>query len=126
MVDFGGDSMPGRLEKVERRLGHVERRLGNVERQVSTLKTDVDEQFEQVARRFEQVDQRFDQIDQRFERTERLILSEAENTRRHFDVVAEQMKAERNLVLDLALANAEKISDHELRLGKLERRVNSE
>ena len=116
MVDSGGDSMADRLE--------------NVERTLSTLKTTVDE--------------RFVQVDQRFERMERLIRSEGDKTRRHFDVVAEQMKAERNLVLDLGLASAERVArlyaanvtdratieatlrDHEVRLRELEQRVDSE
>ena len=74
-----------------------------------------------------------EEVDQRFERMERLILSEAEKTRRHFDVVAELMKAERNLVLDLGRASAERIniidrtlSDHDVRLRELERRTDSE
>ena len=66
MVDFGGDSMPDRLEKVERGLERVERQL-------STLQTDVNEQCEHVNRRFEQIDQRFGLMDQHFEQMEESI-----------------------------------------------------
>ena len=115
----------------------MEDRLENVERTLSTLRTTVDG-------RFEQVDHRLQQIDRRFDRMERLILSDGEKTRRHFDVVAEQMKAERNLVLDLGLASAERVArlyaanvtdratieatlrDHEVRLRELEQRASSE
>ncbi len=92
--------------------------------------------------RFEQVDQRFDQLERRFaaesERIRQHVEAEGEKTRRYFDVVAEQMKAERNLSLDqskaasdgvarLSASNAaehsafaQRLDDHERRLRQLE------
>jgi hypothetical protein len=69
----------------------------------------VDERFEQVDARFEQVDARFEQVDDRFRQLEQLILAEGEKTRRHFDVAVEQMKAERNLWLDKAMATDQQL-----------------
>ena len=89
----------------------------------------VDQRFQQVDQRFEQVDQRFEQVDQRFEQVQRQfaelsaqIATEAQNTRRHFDMAVEQMKAERNVVLDQSLAARERLDDHERRITRLERR----
>ena len=56
---------------------------------LTELKADMDE-------RFGDVDQRFARVDDRFQELIDLILSEGDRTRRHFDVVAEQMKSERN------------------------------
>lgn len=125
--------------------------LNTIAARLSTFQSDVErqfvqfsEQFEHVNDRFALVDRRFEQIDQRFDRMEALIRSEGDRTRRHFDVVAEQMKAERNLVLDLGVASAAKVArlyaanaierelveetlvDHEVRLRHLERKAESE
>jgi phosphate uptake regulator len=77
--------------------------LENVATTLSAFKKEVGELFEQVDKRFEQVDRRFESI-------EKQIAAEGEATRRHFDIVAEQMKAERNLALDQSIARRE-ISD---------------
>ena len=70
---------------------------------VSELKTEMDSKFAAVDQRFERVDERFEQIDRRFERVDesleelrRLVKSEGEATRRHFDVVADNIVSERN------------------------------
>ncbi len=63
---------------------------------LAELKADMDDRFGDVDQRFAQVDQRFARVDDRFQELIGLILSEGERTRRHFDVVAEQMKSERN------------------------------
>ena len=80
---------------------------------VSELKTEMDSKFAAVDQRFERVDERFEQIDRRFERVDesleelrRLVKSEGEATRRHFDVVAENIVSERNLALDRSMATA--------------------
>ena len=100
---------------------------------LTDLKATMDEQFRQVNQRFQQVDGRFQQVDERFqqviEQLELKIISEGERTRRHFDVVAERMIAERNLVLDHSLATAERLTtleasnaaDH----GRFERRLDN-
>jgi len=97
--------------------------------ELSALRDEMHELFEQVDQRFQQVDQRFEQVDQRFEQVQRQfaelsaqIATEAQNTRRHFDMAVEQMKAERNVVLDQSLAARERLDDHERRITRLERR----
>jgi len=105
--------------------------------EVSQLKEDMDRRFERVDQRFELVDQRFERVDRRFEEVIALILSEGERTRRHFDVVAEQLMSERNLAIDKATAVDERVgrltatnaadhvtaslADHERRLTDVER-----
>jgi predicted transcriptional regulator len=97
--------------------------------EIETLRDEMHSLFEEVSKRFEQVDQRFEQVDQQFEQVQRQfgvlsaqIATEAENTRRHFDIVVEQLKAERNLALDQSMAVADRLDDHERRITKLERR----
>lgn len=55
---------------------------------------EVKERFARIDDRFVQVDERFAQIDERFEHLERRITTEAEATRRHFDVIAEDLKSD--------------------------------
>ena len=151
MVDSDGDSMDATLNTIAARLSTFQRdverqfaQFGEQFNQVGEQFNQVNERFALVDQRFEQVDRRFEQVDQRFDRMEALIRSEGERTRRHFDVVAEQMKAERNLVLDLGVASAAKVArlcaanaierefvektlgEHEVRLRQLERKAESE
>ena len=115
------------------------------------LKGDMDRRFEAVDERLETIDRRFDAVDRRFEemlafiiseseKTRQSVVEESERTRRHFDVVVEQVKTERNLALDKAIAadervgrltatNAEdhvdfaaRLDDHDVRLARLERK----
>jgi hypothetical protein len=97
--------------------------------EVNELKGDMDRQFEAVRRSFEE--------------TRAFITTEGEKTRRHFDMVVEQIKSERNLALDKAIAADERtgrmtatnaadhvgfqarLDDHELRLTRLERKEDS-
>jgi tetrahydromethanopterin S-methyltransferase subunit G len=115
--------------------------LENVATTLSAFKKEVGELFELVDKRFEQVDKRFEQVDKRFESIEKQIAAEGEATRRHFDIVAEQMKAERNLALDQSIATSKqlvafrvthaaehaalekRLDNHERRLDNHERRV---
>jgi tetrahydromethanopterin S-methyltransferase subunit G len=118
------------FELVDKRFEQVDKRFEQV-----------DKRFEQVDKRFEQVDKRFEQVDKRFESIEKQIAAEGEATRRHFDIVAEQMKAERNLALDQSIATSKqlvafrvthaaehaalekRLDNHERRLDNHERRV---
>jgi hypothetical protein len=131
MVDSDGDSMNARLETVAGTL--------------SALKTGVEEQFKQVDQQFKRVDEQFKQVDRQFKQMRELfelqderIRAEGEKTRRHVDILWEQMKAERNLVLDLGLASRDEVAtlqasnadehsvfektlaDHKARLTRLE------
>jgi hypothetical protein len=103
--------------------------------ELSELKTEMDEQFEHVREQFKGVREQFKSVREQFKEE---IAAEGEKTRRHFDVVFEQMKAERNLALDAVKATDERLvgvsaanasehagfevrlQDHEKRLTKLE------
>jgi tetrahydromethanopterin S-methyltransferase subunit G len=125
---------------MEETLDTVAAKLNQLSRSVDERFSQVDQRFSQVDERFAQVDERFEQIDRRFEHVLSEIAAEAERTRRHFDVVAEKLIAERNLALDRSIATAEQVArlaasnaadhivferrldDHETRLTDLESR----
>jgi hypothetical protein len=94
--------------------------------------------FQAVARRFDQVDVGFDGHGKRFDVVEARIRDEATATRRHFDVVAESLRADLKVVIDKTTATGQKvdrliaanaiehaafldaITDHEVRITRLE------
>ena len=63
-------------------------RVDGIDRKLDRLSASVDE-------RFDRVDERFDRVDKRFEAVLAEIAAEGEKTRRHFDMVAEQMLEKR-------------------------------
>jgi hypothetical protein len=126
MVDSDGDSMKATLQTVVATL--------------STLQTAVEEQFKEVREQFKHVDEQFKHVDEQFKDVHERIRAESEESRRHFEMLVEQMKAERNLVLDGSLANTaelrqlrqshladhtlfeQTLADHEERLTQLEKK----
>ena len=54
----------------------------------------VDERFEGIDARFDRIDARFERIDERFKQTEELILEVEARLKRHFDLVAEESRAQ--------------------------------
>jgi hypothetical protein len=107
--------------------------LETVAATLSTLQTTFEEQFKEVREQFKHVDEQFKDVHER-------IRAESEESRRHFEMLVEQMKAERNLVLDGSLANTaelgqlrqshladhtlfeQTLADHEERLTQLEKK----
>jgi outer membrane murein-binding lipoprotein Lpp len=87
---------------------------------VGALSSSVDERFNAVDKRFDAVDKRFDAMDKRFDAMDTRILQEAETTRRHFDIVAEQFKDYVKVLADGTARNTERLDDHEKRLQALE------
>src|SRR5437764_958390 len=105
---------------------------------VIELKREMDALFVQVEARFAQVDARFAQVDARFAeviaKLEARITEEGETTRRHFDIVAESIRADvRSAVAATAVAHQRLdvndsehvtftgvLDDHELRLKSLD------
>jgi hypothetical protein len=67
---------------------------------VVELKKDMDAQFANVGERFERVNARFEQVGARFTQVDARITAEHETTRRHMDVLFEQLRAEYRLLLD--------------------------
>jgi septal ring factor EnvC (AmiA/AmiB activator) len=128
-------SVDARFAQVDWRFEQIDARFEQVDRRFEQI----DKRFEQIDARFEQIDARFEQIDVRFERLEGLIHGSVEQMRRHFDIVAEQMKAERNLVLDRSMAAGDELdrlrasnaaahavfekglANHDVRLTRLEK-----
>ena len=130
-----------RFQQVDNRFAQVDERFAQVDArfaQVDARFAQVDARFAQVDERFAQVDERFAQVDNQFVELRQQIAAEGEKTRRHFDIAVEQMKAERNLALDVTKASDERLErmsasntvehagfearlrDHENRLTKLE------
>ena len=92
---------------------------------VSELKTEMDGRFVDLKT----------EMDRRFAKLEERIAAEGETTRRHFDIVAEQFRAEMRLLHDKQAASDDKMSsnqqdhdtfqraldDHEVRIQVIER-----
>ena len=100
------------------------------------LSSEVKEQFAEVKERFAGIGQRFERVDREFVAVRAEIVHQGEATRRHFDMVAKQMKAD-NALLAAGIAELSRrfeesrserqtairiLDDHELRLKTLERR----
>jgi septal ring factor EnvC (AmiA/AmiB activator) len=103
-------------KEMDEQFSHMGEQFSHVQEQfaeVAAQFAQVNARFEQVDARFEQVDARFDQVDARFHELERRIAAEGEATRRHFDLVAEQFRAEVRLTLDKVMAVGDKADDHE-------------
>jgi chromosome segregation ATPase len=84
-------------------------------------------QFEQVDARFEQVDVRFEKVDARFENIEAELKAlraemktEAETTRRHMDVRAEEFRDYVKVLADGIARNTQRLDNHEQRITAIE------
>lgn len=71
------------------------------------LKTDMDGRFVDFR---QEVGKRFAHVDARFVEMENRIAAEGEATRRYFDIVAEQLRADFRLVFDKVIAIDEKLA----------------
>lgn len=89
--------------------------LNGLTKNVDALRDEMHQEFEKVRQEFAQVrqetrqefarvDQRFEGVDRELKRLDQRIVDEGATTRRHFDVVAEQMKADVKLSLDQSSA----------------------
>jgi septal ring factor EnvC (AmiA/AmiB activator) len=126
-VDKQFDAVDKRFDDVDKRFDEVDRRFG-----------DVDKRFADVDKRFADVDKHLGENDNRFVSLETRITGEAAKTRRHFDVVAESLRADFKVVIDKTIATGQKvdrliasnavehaafldaITDHEVRITRLE------
>jgi hypothetical protein len=106
---------------------------------VVELKEVMNARFAEVDARFEGVYARFAQVDRRFDTLETRLASEHETTRRHMEMLVEQLRAEFRLGLDRMLATDRQLAsldaanarehttiagvldDHEVRIRALER-----
>ena len=110
---------------------------------VSKRFDDVDNRFDEVDKRFADVDKHLGEHDNRFGSLETRITDEATETRRHFDVVADGLRESFKGVIDQTVATGKKvdrliasnavehaafldaITDHEVRITRLEGAVHS-
>jgi len=107
-------------------------------REVDEHFREVDEHFREVDARFNEVNGRFAAVDARFDELELRLTAEHETTRRHMDVLIEQLKTEWRLGLDKITAVEQRLvsivasnasdhtvftavlQQHELRISALE------
>lgn len=95
-MDGRFDAIDGRFDAIDRRFETMDRRFDAIDGRFEII----DRRFETIDRRFETIDGRFDAVDGRFETVERRITAEAEETRRHFGVVAEFLRSDIKLLVD--------------------------
>ena len=88
---------------------------------IAQLKRSMDSRFRRVDQRFTRIDQRFGQVDLEFRRLRAEVRQQSEQTRRHFDVVAESLRDDLQLFAEAIRTNSERLDDHEIRLRRLER-----
>jgi chromosome segregation ATPase len=116
-----------RFDKVDARLEHVDARLEHL-----------DARLEKIDERLEKVDERLGGHDTVLVSLDTRIITEAEATRRHFDVVAEGLRESFKGVIDKTVATGKKVdrliasnavehaaflgalTDHEVRITRLE------
>lgn len=118
-------------------------RVSELQHEMHGRLDDVNRRFEDVNHRFDDVDRRFDELrqemDRRFDDMKQQAATTAVETRRHLDVVAEQLRSDIAVFATVATATSEELirirsenegkaevllsalSDHELRLRVLER-----
>ncbi|MGH8638061.1 MAG: hypothetical protein ACREUZ_13080 [Burkholderiales bacterium] len=136
--------MAKRLEPLSVQMRALSESFARQSEQFAQRFEQADRQFAQIDARFEQVDARFEQVNERFELLKQQIAAEGERTRHHFDIVAEQMRGERNLSIDVSKTTDERLmryqvsnagdhvifetrlADHERRLRAIEHRESDE
>ncbi len=70
--------------------------------------------------RFKKIDAQFDKVDQRFDEMRTEIRAAAVETRRHFDVVAEDLETSIKVITEGYENHTKVLADHEGRLVRLE------
>lgn len=117
--------------EMDRQFGAVNQHFRAIDERFSAI----DERFNTIDERVSAIDRRFADVDRRFTELERRIADEGARTRRHFDVVADQLRSDTALLAETVAAihrdqvagRSEQgtllsaLSDHELRLRALER-----
>ena len=111
----------GRFEAVDARFEAVDARFDAVDARFDA----VDARFDAVDARFDAVDTRFGAIDGQLGEVRAEIKAEGIETRRHFDVVAEQLRDYVKVLADGIARNTERLDQHDTRLDTLERARNS-
>ena len=77
---------------------------------------------EELTGRFDGIDQRFDEMDQRFDHLLAFVKEEGAATRRHFDIVAEAMRADVKVIAEGHGALGTSVSGLDARVDRVEER----
>ena len=128
-------AMDAQFVEMKAQFAEVDQRFAQVDERFDK----VDERFDKVDERFDKVDERLDKVDERLDTLDARITSEGVATRRHFDVVVEDVKSDIRLLagsvvavtatlerhIASSLSERKTVSaaldDHEVRLTVLER-----
>ena len=87
---------------------------------IAGLKQSMDRRFRSMERRSVRFER---ETDRRFREVRREIARSAEETRRHVDVVIESLRDDFRIFADAIARHTERLDQHELRIGRLERRA---
>jgi chromosome segregation ATPase len=113
-------SIGDRFTKIDDRFTKMDDRFTKIDDRFTTI----DARFTKVDERFTKVDEQLTKIDQRFTQLETHLREEirtaAAETRRHFDVVAEDLKSTIRVIAEGHEHHSTVIDDHEARLQRLE------
>jgi hypothetical protein len=89
---------------------------------VDELRTEMHAEFDKVHAEFDKVHAEFERVDAEFAKLRAEIKAEGETTRRHMDIIGEQMRDLVRVVAEGAAANSVRLEDHETRITRLETR----
>jgi hypothetical protein len=92
-----------------------------VDEELVAIRTEMKAGFSRVDEQFSRVDDRFTRVEDEFKSVRAEIKAEGEATRRHFDIVAEDMKDLIKIVAEATAQNTQRLNDHETRLTTLEK-----
>jgi archaellum component FlaC len=116
-VDEQFSRVDDRFSRVDAQFSRMDDRFTRVEEQFSRM----DDRFTRVEEQFSRVDDRFTRVEDEFKSVRAEIKAEGEATRRHFDIVAEDMKDLIKIVAEATAQNTQRLNDHETRLTTLEK-----
>ncbi len=102
-----------------------------VKDEFSSVRTEMRDGFKQVEDEFssvrtemrdgfEKIDDRFKKVDDEFAKMRAEIKAEGETSRRHFDIVAENIRDSVKIVAEGNAHNSSRLDNHETRLNRLE------
>ena len=114
-----------RFEAVEARQDAHDARFDSIDARFDSMDArfeSIDARFDSIDARFESIDARFQSVDAEFRSVRAEIKAEGEATRRHFDIVAEQLKDIVKVVAEGTARNTGRLDDHEIRLTRVERK----
>lgn len=101
-------AMDAQFAEMKARFAAVDQRFAGIDQRFAGI----DQQFAGIDQRFEQVDQRFAHVEQRLDTLDARITSEGVATRRHFDVVAEDLKSQIQLIASAVVAATATLERH--------------